>query len=343
MLTGAALLCAVGGVLFAVAEHLWVPTAGRLLVGVGAGFALVGTFKVASMWHPPRRFAMLAGFAIAIGMAGAIGAQAPLAAIVALTGWRAAMVVAAAFGCALRRSSGWSCATAGTAAGHAETAPKIGVLASLRDVVTNVQTWYMALVCGATGVPVLAFASLWGVPYMVEAHGISRPNAALSTSLVLIGFGLGGTVFGWFSDYIGRRKPQLVVSTVVMLLSFAAAVYIPGLPCGWCACCSSSTASPSGPARYATSPPASTTDRTPSASLRRQSTSWQEASAAACSRVIGWVLDLYWEGRMEGGARLYSVESYQLGFLAVIAMSAVAIVVSLLSRETYCRQVRDAG
>ena len=343
MLTGAALLCAVGGVLFAVAEHLWVAYAGRLLVGVGAGFALVGTFKVASMWHPPRRFAMLAGFAIAIGMAGAIGAQAPLAAIVALTGWRAAMVVAAAFGCALAALIWLVVRDGADGRGHAETAPKIGVLASLRDVVTNVQTWYMALVCGATGVPVLAFASLWGVPYMVEAHGISRPNAALSTSLLLIGFGLGGTVFGWFSDYIGRRKPQLVVSTVVMLLSFAAAVYIPGLPLwlvrvlllinglavGASAICYVAAREHNRPDAVGVSTAAVNV--------------MAGGIGGGMQPVIGWVLDLYWEGRMEGGARLYSVESYKLGFLAVIAMSAVAIVVSLLSRETYCRQVRDAG
>ena len=80
VLTGAAMLCALGSLLFAVAESLTAAYLGRLLMGAGAGFALVGTFKVASIWHPPRRFALLTGLAITFGMVGAIGAQAPLAA-----------------------------------------------------------------------------------------------------------------------------------------------------------------------------------------------------------------------------------------------------------------------
>ena len=340
VLTGAAVLCALGSLLFAGAETLTVAYIGRFLIGAGAAFALVGTFKVASIWHPPRRFAMLTGLAISFGMAGAIGAQAPLAAVVAVTGWRWSMAIAAGLSCVLAVLI-WL-VVRDRVGPRPEAAPpgQPGALASLRGVVTTAQTWYMALICGATGAPVLAFASLWGVPYMMEAHGIGRPLAALSTSLVLIGFAVGAPLFGWFSDRVGRRKEQLVVGCVVMLLSFVAAVYAPGIPLwlvqvlffvnglavGSCMIAYAAAREHNRPGAVATT----------TAVVNIMGTGF----GGALQPVIGWMLDLRWEGRMESGARLYSVEAYEAAFLTIVAVCAGSILIALMVRETYCRQVR---
>lgn len=339
VLAAAASLCAVGGVMFATADQLWVAGLGRLLVGAGSGFALVGSLKVAAIWHPPRRFALLTGLAIALGMTGAISAQAPLAAAVAVAGWRATMVAAALFGFVLAALI-WLIVRDGDD-GHAHAAgmPRIGALASLRGVVGNAQTWYQGLICGATGTPVLAFASLWGVPYLMEAYGISRPEAAVSTSLVLVGFAVGGPVFGWFSNRIGRRRIQLVVACIVMLASFAGAIYVPGLPLwavralllvnglavGACMICYAVAREHNRPGAVGITTSAVNIMGT--------------VFGGALQPVIGWMLDQQWDGRMEGGVRLYSVAAYKVGFLSVAAVCAGSVGVALLVRETYCRQV----
>ena len=59
--------------------------------------------------------------------------------------------------------------------------------------------------------------------------------------------------------------------------------------------------------------------------------------------VIGWMLDLQWDGRMESGARLYTAAAYEAAFLTIAAVLAGSILIALMVRETYCRQVRLAG
>ena len=61
LLTGGALLCGLGSLLFALAEGLPLAYAGRLLIGAGAGFGFVATLKLATAWFPPERFAQVSG------------------------------------------------------------------------------------------------------------------------------------------------------------------------------------------------------------------------------------------------------------------------------------------
>ena len=61
--------------------------------------------------------------------------------------------------------------------------------------------------------------------------------------------------------------------------------------------------------------------------------------------LIGWLLDLNWDGRMEAGARLYSMAAYQVAFLTLVASGSVALLVLAVIRETHCKPARsvDAG
>ena len=63
----------------------------------------------------------------------------------------------------------------------------------------------------------------------------------------------------------------------------------------------------------------------------------------ALQPIIGWMLDSKWDGRMESGARVYSVEAYEAAFLTICAVCACSVLIALMVRETYCRQVRVAA
>jgi hypothetical protein len=67
------------------------------------------------------------------------------------------------------------------------------------------------------------------------------------------------------------------------------------------------------------------------------------SSGAILQPLIGYILDLNWNGRMEAGAQVFSVEAYRTAFLTLLAACGIAVVTAFLVRETYCRQVqRDA-
>jgi hypothetical protein len=59
--------------------------------------------------------------------------------------------------------------------------------------------------------------------------------------------------------------------------------------------------------------------------------------AALSQPLIGWLLDLNWDGRTAAGARVYSIEAFEIAFLVVVGSLSIAVVAALSVRETHAR------
>jgi hypothetical protein len=57
--------------------------------------------------------------------------------------------------------------------------------------------------------------------------------------------------------------------------------------------------------------------------------------------LIGWILDRGWQGASEGGIRLYSAGDFRLGIALLFGLTVTGLLVSLLIRETDCRNIHD--
>jgi hypothetical protein len=55
--------------------------------------------------------------------------------------------------------------------------------------------------------------------------------------------------------------------------------------------------------------------------------------------LMGFLLDVAWNGGMLAGARVYDLAAYHLAFSSLLIMGAVGLVCLLAVRETYCRSV----
>ncbi len=86
---------------------------------------------------------------------------------------------------------------------------------SLKLVVSERDTWLLFFAGGLLAAPVLTFAGLWGVPYLVQVYGLERSHAAVFTTTMLLGFAVGGPLLGALSDRIGRRKLRYLGATLV--------------------------------------------------------------------------------------------------------------------------------
>ncbi len=53
--------------------------------------------------------------------------------------------------------------------------------------------------------------------------------------------------------------------------------------------------------------------------------------------LIGWLLDLQWDGRLADGARVYAAETFRKAFIVLPMLYALAFVSGLRVRETFCR------
>ena len=65
-------------------------------------------------------------------------------------------------------------------------------------------------------------------------------------------------------------------------------------------------------------------------------------SGAVMQPLIGWLLDLNWDGSLQQGARIYHAGAYSTAFASLLVVSLAALVASLLLRETHCRQIENA-
>ncbi|MDG2201519.1 MAG: MFS transporter [Phycisphaerales bacterium] len=211
-LTIAAIVCAIGAIFFAMASSLFGLGAGRFLMGFGSAFAYVGTVYVATIWFPGRRIALISGLTVTLGMLGAIMAESTLQFLVDRTSWQSVMVGFAALGLVLAamqfllvpRRPDWFMehVHASNTAGNTNYP---GVLACIRQVITNRQTLLLSLITGLVYLPIGAFAALWGFQYLTTVLHVSKSDAGGVVSFIFVGLAVGGPCLGWLSDHLGRR------------------------------------------------------------------------------------------------------------------------------------------
>src|SRR5512134_3439029 len=80
----------------------------------------------------------------------------------------------------------------------------------LLRVVRNRLSWPGFFVNFGLGGTFLTFAGLWAVPYLIQAHGMSRNASTWHTSALLVAFAFSSLAVGSLSDRMGRRKPLLL-------------------------------------------------------------------------------------------------------------------------------------
>lgn len=334
VLAAGAVLCGFGSVLFGSADTLATASVGRFIVGAGVGVAFVSTLKLAAIWLPARRFALASGLTVMCGMLGGIGGQAPLAAATAAFGWRGAMIGAgvAAFVLGVTIWLVVRDRPAGISLRPEKESPPEALFAGLGDVLAKPQTWIIAAVGLAMSAPLLAFAGLWAVPYMMESYGLARPAAAGAVSIVLIGWAVGAPVQGWLSDRLGRWRAPLIGVNALGLGTFAVLIYVPELSLGVAEALLFANGFFCGglPLVYAAVREANPRAIGPAIAFVNMVI---VASGALLQPLIGWLLDLAWDGRMAEGTRVYSAESFRWAFLSLVASGGLGLALSVATRE----------
>jgi len=340
VLASGAVLTAIGTLVFALAPSAAFANAGRLAIGTAGGVAFVAMMKLATHWMPARQFAYATALALFVGTLGATVAGAPLRVAVDAFGWRPVMVasacitaiVAIAIGIVVRddpAERGYASFFASDS--HGAGAPSIA--AQLREVFRYRTTWAMVVVPGALSGIVLAFAGLWGVPFLVSQYGFGARAAATTASAMLIAWALGGLAFAWISQRAGGRKAPIMAGTILAALLWAVIVFVPGLAavvlvallmaCAFAAGAAMLTfplAKESVPARLA-------------GTVSGIANMGMMLGGMLTQPAIGLILDRNWNGAMVNGVRSYGFEAWRDGFALMLAWAAVAVAALSFVRE----------
>ncbi len=333
-------LCALGCIIFAKSNSLFFAGIGRFLTGAGAAFAAVNCLKLILNWFPTRRFAFMTGLMMTVAMLGAAGGQAPLSYFIQSVGnWRLAMETIALAGFVLSIIF-WLVVRDKPEDHERErhiVAPRLSIYNSLRQILTNSQSWWLSIYSGLAFAPVMVFGGLWGVSFISEAFHLTHHIAAQSVSLIFIGFAVGAPMFGWLSDYLKRRWIVMFLGTFLSLILITIIIYTPALPCALLASllflfgfsissfllCFTMMREINLPGLVATA------------------IGFMNAFDALCGAIsdplTGWFLDLKWDGQMFEGARVFSVINYKIAFITLPVYLLFSLFVLFKIKETKCK------
>ncbi|STY27165.1 major facilitator family transporter [Legionella taurinensis] len=230
LLTLACMVCVIGTFIFCGTQLFWVAAVGRFLVGFGSAFAFVGVLKLATIWLPEDKLAMVSGMASALGTIGAMLGDNLLGYMVIKLGWRETVNYTAIFGIGLIfvlwygiRDRHRNQRQSGTVENFRQSMTDLGIIAR------NKQIWINGMYGCLVYLPATVFAELWGIPYLKNAHGLSLEAADLANSLLFLGFTIGAPLFGLLSDKLKRRKLPMVIGAVGAAIVMMMVLYMPGL------------------------------------------------------------------------------------------------------------------
>jgi len=345
ILSMGAAVATVGTLLFALAHSFALVALGRLLIGASVGVAFVAMLKLSTHWFHASRFALFSGVALACGVVGAVFAGAPLRLLVDMYGWRAVMVAVGGLTGLLAlliwavvrddpREHGYMSFMGEP---HAS-APQRSMLGGIRTVLREPNVWLIFIICGGVAGPTLTFAGLWGVPFLSTHYGLPTATAAVITSLLLLSWAIAGPLMGALSDRVRKRKPIYGLGAAIAAAGWFGVFLFPGMPLAVLIAVLVITGIASGCVMIGF---AFAKESVPAALAGTSSgvvNMGNMLGALIMQPAVGWMLDRYWDGTLEAGARVYSFAAYRAGFSLMLGWLVVAAVLVPFTRETHCRQ-----
>ena len=321
----------------------------RMLVGLGISMLFVPTMKVLTRWFRADEFARMTGILMAVGGAGALFATTPLALLSAALGWRGSFIAIGAATLALAAAIWFLVRNTPQELGlpameepaqepdaDAPKAPAIGLWRGVGMVLGAARFWPLAIWFFFTLGIFFSFGGLWGGPYLMQVHGLTKPQAGNVLSMLAWALIIGSPFISWLSDRVFySRKKILVVCSMSMVgltavLAFWPQVLSVPMMYVWCFLMS----------------------LTGSAVVVIAFTSGKELfpveiagtavglvnlfpflGGAVMQPVVGMVLEA--QGRTAAGT--FSPETYGKAFLLYFFASLIALAAALLSKETLKR------
>lgn len=236
MVTCGALLMLLGQVTMAFAETVAGGVLARVLVGAGDAMTFASVVRLVPSWFPPSRVAVLTQFQGLLGQSGQILSAVPFAALLAGAGWRTAFLTAAAVAglVVVTTLLGMRDRPAGEQPPRPPTGTRDPIPAQIGAVWGHPATRLGLWIHFTTSFSAMAFAMMWGFPYLVRGQDLSRPAAsAMLTVFVVAGIVFSPTI-GVLTQRYPLRRTNLAFAVVGLNLApWLAVLAWPGTAPAW--------------------------------------------------------------------------------------------------------------
>ncbi|WP_026248892.1 MFS transporter [Streptomyces sp. LaPpAH-108] len=226
-----AVLFTAGQLGFAFSPSYGTALASRALLGCGDAMTFISVLRLGTRWFPARRGPMIAQLAALAGMAGNLVSTLVLARLLHGLGWTPAFAGSAVAGVVVLvltllflrdHPEGHE---PEPASHHGAAYVRRQIAESWREPGTRLGMW----VHFTTQFPAMVFLLLWGLPFLVEAQGLSRAVAGELLTLVVLSNMVVGLVYGQIvARHHAARLPLALGTVAATALLWALTLAWPG-------------------------------------------------------------------------------------------------------------------
>ncbi|CAO5681780.1 MAG: hypothetical protein HEEMFOPI_00611 [Holosporales bacterium] len=314
VITGSALLCTFGAIVFTHTDHLYIAYFGRFLMGMGSACAYVSCMKVGTDWFESRMFPLIAGITLMMGQLGAAIGTHPFAFMVHFLGYFKSMNVLILLGFFIAFMA------------HKIIPPKpeaynsmsLSLLGSFKKVLRSKINWVLGLYGFFMYVGISGFAELWAIPFFMEKISAPCYSVAMLPIFFFIGVGIGSPIISNLAKkaniphftmaFLGLFGAFLFYCILYVNMSFTISsilLFFMGALCGGHVLCFVLA------------------KENTQAELSGTTLGFLNmivmASGLIFQPLIGFLLDLNWHGQLDAkGIRIYSLHDFEYAMIAVL-------------------------
>jgi MFS family permease len=334
-------LCIICTALFAMTQTLWQAELIRFVTGIGGAFFLLSNIQLASRWFPPRKMALVIGVIVTLAMVGGMAAQTPLTLMAEHYGWRHTMLADAALGAIVfiimvflvrdRPVTEVNIKNVVEDMGDS----RLGFWQSLICSLGNVQNWLAGIYASMLNLPLFFLGATFGSMYFVQVYGFSRDRASLIIMMLFLGMIFGSPAMGWLSDHLRRRKLPMIIGALLSLTMVLLIMYLPHEGLATLMMLMFLYGFISG-AQIISYPLIAESNSKLLTGTSEGIASVLIMSGGLLIPVFPWLLDLHWTHMMVHHLPFYSATDFRLAFMIMPVAAGIALLVSLLIKETGC-------
>jgi MFS family permease len=219
IILAALFICLLGTVGFALSNTLLQACVSHFLSGIGNAFCFLSCMMFISRWFPLHKQAFVVGVIVTLGMLGGVIAQAPFSYLAQAVTWRHAVLIDAALGsllfvlifCIVKD------APHPVSPEKSSAHKSLAFFTELRYCMLNRQNILCGLYTALTNLPLMVIGAAWGSLFLAQVHRIALSDASFIAGMICMGTIIGSSLCGFLSDYLGRRKPLMLLGALTSL------------------------------------------------------------------------------------------------------------------------------
>ncbi|GAA1737904.1 MFS transporter [Brachybacterium phenoliresistens] len=339
-LTLGALLMATGQIALALSDQVGMAILARVIVGAGDALTFTSAIRLVPAWFPATRVPIYTQLTGIVGQLGQVLSAVPFVLVLTRFGWTPAFSAAAGVAVAAAAISLTIIRAAPPGADPVRSRPSVRRLpADIAAIVRHPATQLGFFTHFASGFPGIAFAMMWGYPYLTAGEGLSQALAStVMTVYVIVAIAAGPLIGALTQRHPLRRSTLVLLVVLASAVPFVAILLWPGPAPLWLILLLVIGFSVGGPGSSVgfdfprTSMPGNRLGTATGLVL-----TGGFLGALVCILLIGVVLDAL---RPDGN---YDLHSFRLAFAVQLPFLAAGILGMLITRRALRRRMAEHG